>query len=54
MSWKGVETFQAPESGKGSYKGRCIHYGIREHAMAAVANGIAAYHPNMLIPATSR
>lgn len=54
MSWKGMEAFQAPGKSPGSYSGRYIHYGIREHAMAAVANGIAAYHPNMLIPVTSR
>ena len=54
MSWKGMEIFQGPRNPTGSPKGRYLHYGIREHAMAAIANGIAAYHPNMLIPVTSR
>lgn len=30
---------------KGSYEGRNIHYGVREIAMTAVANGIALYGP---------
>lgn len=54
MSWKSKEAFQAPGVSPGSYTGRYVHYGIREHAMAAVANGIAAYHPNMIVPVTSR
>lgn len=54
MSWKSREAFQAPGVSPGSYGGRYIHYGIREHGMAAVANGIAAYHPNMIVPITSR
>lgn len=54
MSWKSKEAFQAPGVSPGSYEGRYIHYGIREHGMAAVANGIAAYHPNMIVPITSR
>lgn len=29
----------------GSYGGRYIHYGIREHAMAAVMNGLSLYGP---------
>lgn len=58
MIWKGKEDFQHPglktECGiNGSYAGRYIHYGVREHAMAAIANGLAAYHPNMIIPVTS-
>jgi dihydroxyacetone synthase len=43
-----------PTSGaQGSYEGRYIHYGIREHAMAAIANGMAAYSPRTIIPITS-
>lgn len=26
-------------------------YGVREHGMGAIANGIAAYGPNLVIPA---
>lgn len=58
MIWKGKEDFQHPslrtQCGiNGSYKGRYIHYGIREHAMAAIANGLAAFSPNTIIPVTS-
>lgn len=35
------------------YKGRYIRYGIREHAMAAISNGLAAYHPCTFIPVTA-
>lgn len=38
---------------RGSYTGRYIHYGIREHAMAAIANGLAAYNPGTILPITS-
>jgi dihydroxyacetone synthase len=37
----------------GNYSGRYLHYGVREHAMAAIANGIAAFAPNTFIPITS-
>lgn len=37
--------FQKPDSGYGDYSGRQIRYGIREHAMMAVANGMVAYFP---------
>ncbi|GAA5863238.1 hypothetical protein JCM8547_002873 [Rhodosporidiobolus lusitaniae] len=45
VSWKGMEEFQKPSSGLGNYGGRQIRYGIREHSMAAIANGLAAYLP---------
>ncbi|KAL2832600.1 Transketolase, thiamine diphosphate binding domain-containing protein [Aspergillus cavernicola] len=35
------------------YKGRYIRYGIREHAMAAISNGLAAYHPFTFLPVTA-
>ena len=59
MSWKDKEDFQHPdlktECGiNGSYAGRYIHWGVREHSMAAISNGLAAYHPGMIIPVTSR
>jgi dihydroxyacetone synthase len=60
MTWPDYEIFNPPDltpvSGKkGSYKGRYIHYGIREHVMAAspFANGLAAYAPRTIIPITS-
>src|ERR1700761_7676454 len=33
--------------------GRYIRYGIREHAMASISNGIAAYGPGTFIPITA-
>lgn len=58
MIWKGKEDFQNPDVKtqcgiNGSYSGRYIHYGVREHAMAAIANGLAAYAPGTFIPVTS-
>jgi transketolase len=41
--WKGSSDFQSPSSGIGSYSGRYFRFGVREHAMFAVCNGIAAY-----------
>lgn len=37
----------------GSYAGRYIHYGIREHAMAAISNGLAAFNKGTILPVTS-
>jgi dihydroxyacetone synthase len=37
----------------GNYTGRYIHYGVREHAMCAISNGLAAFAPNTIIPVTS-
>ncbi|OQV09526.1 Transketolase, domain-containing protein [Cladophialophora immunda] len=34
-------------------QGRVIRYGIREHAMAAISNGIAAYSRNAFVPVTA-
>jgi dihydroxyacetone synthase len=58
LTYKDYEIFNPPDlkptSGAiGSYKGRYIHYGIREHVMAAIANGLAAYAPKTIIPITS-
>ncbi|KAL5598911.1 hypothetical protein BROUX41_003768 [Berkeleyomyces rouxiae] len=41
--WKEAVDFQAPQTGLGDYSGRYIRYGVREHAMGAVMNGMAAY-----------
>jgi dihydroxyacetone synthase len=35
------------------YTGRYLRYGIREHAMAAISNGIAAYNPGTFLPITA-
>ncbi|KAJ4029069.1 hypothetical protein NW756_006181 [Fusarium oxysporum] len=39
-----------PEFG---HKGRYLRNGIREHAMASIANGLAAYHPGVFRPITA-
>lgn len=39
-----------PQTG---YKGRYLRNGIREHAMASVANGLAAYNPGTFLPVTA-
>lgn len=41
--WVDAEDFQPESTGIGSYKGRYIRYGVREHGMAAILNGISAY-----------
>lgn len=35
--------FQPPSTGLGDWAGRYIRYGVREHAMAGIMNGLAAY-----------
>ncbi|TEB36288.1 transketolase [Coprinellus micaceus] len=40
---KSQHDFQHPSTGLGDYAGTYIRYGVREHGMAAIANGIAAY-----------
>jgi len=40
---KGAVDFQPPSTGLGNYAGTYIRYGVREHAMGAIANGLAAY-----------
>ncbi len=48
--WKKAVDFQPPslKLGDANYAGRYIRYGVREHGMAGVMNGIAAY--GTLIP----
>lgn len=41
--WKNATDFQPPSLGIGNWGGRYIRYGVREHAMAAIMNGLAAY-----------
>ncbi|KAF2675813.1 hypothetical protein K458DRAFT_323623 [Lentithecium fluviatile CBS 122367] len=58
LTWPDYEIFNPPDlqpvSGKvGSYAGRYVHFGIREHVMAAIANGLAAYAPGTIVPITS-
>ncbi|KZV62031.1 transketolase [Peniophora sp. CONT] len=40
---KGVTDFQPPSTGLGNYAGTYIRYGVREHAMGAIGNGLHAY-----------
>jgi len=47
--WKNAVDFQPPSLGIGEWSGRYLRYGVREHAMAAIMNGISAY--GTLIPA---
>ncbi|KAH8670977.1 transketolase [Xylariales sp. PMI_506] len=46
--WKEAVDFQPPSTGLGNYAGRYIRYGVREHGMGGIMNGIAAY--GTLIP----
>lgn len=48
--WKAAVDFQPPEYGIGEWSGRYLRYGVREHAMAAIMNGLAAY--GTVIPAS--
>ncbi|KAK8044706.1 Transketolase 1 [Apiospora rasikravindrae] len=41
--WKDAVDFQPPSTGLGDYSGRYIRYGVREHGMGAIMNGLAAY-----------
>ncbi|KAK9385334.1 Transketolase, thiamine diphosphate binding domain-containing protein [Lipomyces mesembrius] len=41
--WKTAVDFQPPSTGFGEYSGRYIRYGVREHSMGAIMNGLAAY-----------
>jgi transketolase len=49
--WKSAVDFQPPSTGLGNYSGRYIRYGVREHGMGAIMNGLAAYGANTVIPA---
>lgn len=53
VSWDGMTEFQSPSSGLGDYAGRQVRYGIREHAMVGLGNGLAAYQKGMFIPIMS-
>ena len=47
--WKQAVDFQPPSLGIGEWSGRYLRYGVREHAMAGIMNGLAAY--GTVIPA---
>lgn len=44
--WSDAVDFQPPSTGLGDYSGRYIRYGVREHGMGAIMNGIAAFGAN--------
>lgn len=50
VSWDGMVEFQKPDSGLGGYGGRQLRYGIREFAMCAIGNGMAAYQRGAILP----
>lgn len=37
----------------GNYAGNTVRYGVREHAMASISNGISAYQPGAFVPITA-
>ncbi|KAF1994903.1 transketolase [Amniculicola lignicola CBS 123094] len=41
--WKNAVDFQPPNLGIGDWSGRYFRYGVREHAMGAIMNGLCAY-----------
>jgi transketolase len=41
--WTNAVDFQPPSTGLGDWSGRYIRYGVREHAMGAILNGLVAY-----------
>jgi len=53
VNFPGMTEFQNPSTGLGDYAGRQIRYGIREFAMVALANGMAAWHKGTFIPVCS-
>ncbi|KAI9370343.1 Transketolase, thiamine diphosphate binding domain-containing protein [Aspergillus egyptiacus] len=58
IAFKNKVDFQSPDLRTacgldGDYSGRYIHYGIREHAMCAISNGLAAFNKGTFIPLTS-
>ncbi|KAJ2128480.1 Transketolase [Coemansia sp. RSA 921] len=49
--WKDAVDFQPESTELGNYAGRYLRFGVREHGMAAIGNGMAAY--GGVIPFTS-
>lgn len=41
LKFEGATDFMPPVSGWGTYAGRNLHFGIREHAMGSILNGLA-------------
>jgi len=51
--WKTATDFQPPSTKLGEYAGRYFRYGVREHGMGAIANGMSAYGKGLIIPGVS-
>ncbi|KAK4509259.1 uncharacterized protein ATC70_007609 [Mucor velutinosus] len=45
--WKKAVDFQHPSTNLGDYSGRYFRYGVREHGMFAIMNGLAAFGGNI-------
>eukprot|EP00928_Gymnodinium_smaydae_P024607 TRINITY_DN19869_c0_g1_i1.p1 TRINITY_DN19869_c0_g1~~TRINITY_DN19869_c0_g1_i1.p1 ORF type:complete len:734 (-),score=86.67 TRINITY_DN19869_c0_g1_i1:261-2462(-) len=41
LKFQGANDFMPPSTGWGTYSGRNLHFGIREHAMGSILNGMA-------------
>lgn len=50
VSWDKMTEFQRPDGGLGDFTGRQIRYGIREFAMVAIGNGMAAFQKGAILP----
>ncbi|ORZ03901.1 transketolase [Syncephalastrum racemosum] len=50
--WKTATDFQHPSTGLGDYSGQYFSYGVREHGMFAIMNGMACYGGIIPIGAT--
>ncbi|RKO91200.1 Transketolase, thiamine diphosphate binding domain-containing protein [Blyttiomyces helicus] len=50
--WKGAVDFQPDSTGLGTYAGRYLRFGVREHGMSAICNGIHAYGAHIPFGAT--
>ncbi|KAJ1643329.1 Transketolase [Coemansia erecta] len=50
--WKDAVDFQPETTTLGTYAGRFLRFGVREHGMAAICNGIAAYGGNIPFAST--
>jgi dihydroxyacetone synthase len=58
LAWPTKTDFQSPDlrpacGQTGNFSGRYVHWGIREHAMAACSNGLAAFNKGTILPVTS-
>lgn len=49
--WGNAVDFQHPSTKLGDYTGRYVRYGVREHGMGAIMNGLTAYGGGLVIPA---